>query len=246
MIDRYSTVPVYLQLEQYISELISSGNLRPGDAVPSEHDLCQKFTVSRMTARKAVDYLVRQGKVERRRGQGTFVVPLKKNILVSLPLDRHLSSSEVTCGLDVPVNNRLICLFRQQATVEIADKLCIAPGSDVWFMKRLRLLGDVPFVFEQSWMITELFTDLHEDDLNTSKYAYISRKGFSVESSEKELRAELPSHEVRDMLGLKRDEPVLHATSLATLSGGKVFEFSHIYYNQQHYRFTLTAHTLKQ
>jgi DNA-binding GntR family transcriptional regulator len=241
MIDRYSTVPVYLQLEQYLNGLIAYGTLRPGDALPSEHELCQQFTISRMTARKAVDYLVRQGKVERRRGQGTFVIQAKKNVLVSLPLDRHLSSSEVTCGLDVPVSNRLICLFRQQATADIAEKLRIAPGSDVWFMKRLRLVGDVPFVFEQSWMITELFDDLHEDDLNSSKYAYISRKGFSVEHSEKEIRAELPSHEVRDMLGLKRDEPVLHATSLATLSGGKIFEFSDIYYNQQHYRFTLTA-----
>lgn len=241
MIDKHSTVPVYLQLEQYLTGQITAGLLRPGDAIPSENELCQQFTISRMTARKAVDYLVRQGKVERRRGQGTFVVQSSKNLRISLPLDRHLSSSEATLGLDEPVVNRLICLIRQPATAEIAHTLLLAPGEEVWFMKRLRLVGDIPFVFEQSWMIAQPFADLCEADLNASKYAYISRKGFTVERSEKEIRAELPSQEVRDMLGINRDEPVLHATSVALLRDNTPFEISEIYYNQQHYRFTLTA-----
>lgn len=241
MIDKYSTVPVYLQLEQYLIGQITSGSLKPGDAIPSESELCQQFAISRMTARKAVDYLVRQGKVERRRGQGTFVVQSGKNIRISLPLDRHLSSSEATLELNEPVINRLIYLDRQAASQDIADKLGLAPGCEVWFMQRLRLLRDIPFVFEQSWMITDPFDDLSVEDLNSSKYAYISRKGFTVERSEKEIRAELPSQQVRDMLGIKRDEPVLHASSLAFLHHDMPFEISEIYYNQQHYRFTLTA-----
>ncbi|SFR01761.1 MULTISPECIES: GntR family transcriptional regulator [unclassified Enterobacter] len=241
MIDKHSTVPVYLQLEQYLTGKISAGVLRPGDAIPSENELCQQFSISRMTARKAVDYLVRQGKVERRRGQGTFVAHTKKTLRIPLPLDRHLSSSEATLGLDEPVINRLICLSRESAPDDIAEKLQLPAGSAVWFMKRLRLLADVPFVFEQSWMITAPFEDLSEADLNASKYGYISRKGYAVGRSDKEIRAELPSQEVRDMLGINRDEPVLHATSVAWLRDGVPFEVSEIFYNQQHYRFTLTA-----
>jgi DNA-binding GntR family transcriptional regulator len=139
------------------------------------------------------------------------------------------------------VVNRLICLYRQTASQDIASTLRLTPGSEVWFMQRLRLVGDIPFVFEQSWMISDPFDDLSETDLNRSKYAYISRKGFTVERSEKEIRAELPSQQVRDMLGINRDEPVLHATSIAFLRDDIPFEISEIYYNQQHYRFTLTA-----
>lgn len=241
MIDKHSTVPVYLQLEQYLTGQIAAGSLKPGDVIPSENELCQQFAISRMTARKAVDYLVRQGKVERRRGQGTFVVQSGKKVRISLPLDRHLSSSEATLGLDAPVVNRLICLFRQTASPEVAERLRLPPDGEVWFMQRLRLVGDIPFVYEQSWMIAEPFADLSEDDLNRSKYAYVSRKGFTVERSEKEIRAELPSQHVRDMLGINRDEPVLHATSTAFLREDIPFEISEIYYNQQHYRFTLTA-----
>lgn len=241
MIDKHSTVPVYLQLEQYLTGQINAGVLCPGDAIPSENELCQQFSISRMTARKAVDYLVRQGKVERRRGQGTFVAHAKKTLHIRLPLDRHLSSSEATLGLDEPVINRLICLSRQPAPADVAEKLHLEEGEEVWFMKRLRLLADVPFVFEQSWMIVSPFGDLSEADLNASKYGYISRKGYTVARSEKEIRAELPSQEVRDMLGINRDEPVLHATSVAWLRDGVPFEVSEIFYNQQHYRFTLTA-----
>ena len=241
MIDKHSTVPVYLQLEQYLTGQIAAGSLKPGDAIPSENELCQQFSISRMTARKAVDYLVRQGKVGRRRGQGTFVVQSERNLSISLPLDRHLSSSEATLGLEATGVNRIICLYRQQPSPEIAQKLRLAPQTDVWFMQRLRLGGDIPFVFEQSWMITQPFADLSEADLNASKYAYINRKGFTVERSEKEIRAELPSQNVRDMLGINRDEPVLHASSVAFLRDDIPFEVSEIYYNQQHYRFTLTA-----
>ncbi|KAB0883937.1 GntR family transcriptional regulator [Cronobacter muytjensii] len=241
MIDKHSTTPLYLQVEQFLTAQIQSGALRPGDALPSETALCQQFGIARMTARKAVDYLVRQGKVERRRGQGTFVTRDSAPLRIALPLDRHLSSSEAATGLDAPMTNRLICLERTRASDALAAQLAISAGEPLWFMKRLRLLGDVPFVFEISWMISAPFDDLSEADLNASKYAYISRKGFAVAHSEKQIRAELPSREVRDMLGLQREEPVLHATSVAWLTLGTPFEVSEIYYNQQHYLFTLTA-----
>ncbi|MDU6923041.1 GntR family transcriptional regulator [Franconibacter helveticus 513] len=241
MIDKHSTVPVYLQLEAFLTAQIQSGALKPGDALPSEMALCQQFGIARMTARKAVDYLVRQGKVERRRGQGTFVAEEKAPLRIALPLDRHLTSSEAITALNEPVVNRLICLERQAASRELAGQLGIRAGDEVWFMERLRLVGEVPFVFEQSWMVCDLFPDLSAADLNASKYAYISRKGFHVARSEKQIRAELPAQRVRDMLGIKREEPVLHATSLAWLSAGRPFEVSEIYYNQQHYVFTITA-----
>jgi DNA-binding GntR family transcriptional regulator len=241
MIDKHSTVPVYLQLEAFLTAQIQSGALKPGDALPSETALCQQFGIARMTARKAVDYLVRQGKVERRRGQGTYVTHAKPPLRIALPLDRHLTSSEATLALNEPMVNRLICLERQPVSHDMAALLAIAPGDDVWFMKRLRLVGDVPFVFEQSWMLCDLFPDLTPADLNASKYAYISRKGHSVARSEKQIRAELPARDVQEMLNIQREEPVLHATSVAWLSEGRPFEVSEIYYNQQHYVFTITA-----
>ncbi|MEN3754727.1 GntR family transcriptional regulator [Mangrovibacter sp. SLW1] len=99
MIDKYSSTPVYLQLEQYLSEEIASGKLKPGDALPSENTLCAEFSISRMTARKAVDYLVRQGKVERRRGQGTFVAQQENDLRISLPWTGTFHPAKPPLGL---------------------------------------------------------------------------------------------------------------------------------------------------
>ncbi|GAK82834.1 predicted transcriptional regulator of N-acetylglucosamine utilization GntR family [Vibrio ponticus] len=60
MIDKESHVPIYLQIERILTQQIEQGILHPGDSIPSETVLAEQYQVSRMTARKAVDYLVRQ------------------------------------------------------------------------------------------------------------------------------------------------------------------------------------------
>ena len=241
MIDKFSAIPAYLQIEAIISQQISSGVLKPGDLIPSEIELSEQYVVSRMTARKAVDYLARQGIVERKRGVGTRVCSSKRDVLFELPLDRHLTSSEIAGDRHAPITNRVLTLRREPCDVETAQLLAVKPGSDIWYMERLRLIGNTPFVYEQTKMRLESFDDLTEYVLNRSKYAYLAEKGFVVGGSKKSLCAELPSREVRDNLGIRREEPVLHAFSQAFFEGGEIFEISHIYYNQQHYTFTVDA-----
>ena len=241
MINKHSPIPIYLQIEQLLTEKISKGELQPGDSLPSEPNMSEMYGVSRMTVRKAVDYLVRQGVVERQRGRGTFVTDPRSEFKMNLPLDKHITSSEVAEFLNAPITNKLLHLSKISATKQVADALNIEIGSTVWFMKRLRLIGNIPFVYETSHMLVELFSDLKESDLNDSKYFYVTKLGHNVMGSKKQIRAELPSQEVRDYLGLKRDEPVLNATSVAYLEDNVPFEVSKIYYNQEYYTFTLST-----
>lgn len=241
MIDKHSSVPIYLQIEQILTGKITSGELQPGDMIPSEPSMCEQFGVSRMTARKAVDYLVRQGMVERQRGKGTFVCERQQTLKIALPLDKHLTSSEVADHLNSPISNQLLLLSRQPANANIAQSLGLDEGSDIWYMERLRLVGNTPFVFERSYMIAKPFPDLTEHDLNASKYAFLEAKGYTIGGSKKEIRAELPAQEVRELLGLRRDEPVLFSRSVAFFADQTPFEVSEIYYNQEHYTFTLNA-----
>ncbi len=73
MIDRNSPMPLYCQLKAILMQELRSGALRPGDAVPSETSLCEKYGISRFTVRQALDELVRENMLERQRGRGTFV-----------------------------------------------------------------------------------------------------------------------------------------------------------------------------
>ncbi|PWC22349.1 GntR family transcriptional regulator [Brenneria roseae subsp. roseae] len=241
MIDKHSFIPFYLQIEQILSRQIRDRTLKPGDPLPTEAEMCEQYQVSRMTARKAVDYLVRQGLVERFRGRGTFVAQPDTRIKVQLPLDQHLTSSEVASAVHRPIVNQLLHFSRQPASRDIANQLQLAENAHIYYMVRLRLIDGIPFVYEQSWMNSELFPDLSEHDLSQSKYAYLKSKGYDAVGSHKQIFAELPSSEVREALGLARDEPVLRASVIAFFAGQIPFELSNVHYNQRHYTFTLDA-----
>ena len=72
-IDRNSPIPIYHQLKILIRENISSGTWRPGDRIPTEHELCQLYNISRSPVRQALSELAREGILARRPGLGTFV-----------------------------------------------------------------------------------------------------------------------------------------------------------------------------
>ncbi len=72
-IDPSSRVPAYWQIQEKILKEITDGILKPGDKILSEHQLSNKYKVSRPTARSAVTELVNKGYLYRKQGRGTFV-----------------------------------------------------------------------------------------------------------------------------------------------------------------------------
>src|SRR5690625_1490006 len=65
--------PLYHQLKRIIEKKIESGEWGPGDKISSEHELKNKYKISRNTVQKALDELVQEGVLERKQGRGTFV-----------------------------------------------------------------------------------------------------------------------------------------------------------------------------
>lgn len=76
--------PLYLQLKRWIEDAIHRGAINSGDAVPSERDLAARVDVSRVTVRKAVLQLVKDGVLIQRHGSGTFVAPQTQRVEQSL------------------------------------------------------------------------------------------------------------------------------------------------------------------
>ena len=66
-------LPKYKEIERDILNQIQSGALKIGDQIETENELCERYKVSRMTARKALDLLSSQGYINRMPGRGTFV-----------------------------------------------------------------------------------------------------------------------------------------------------------------------------
>ena len=72
MLDRNSFVPLYCQLEEEILHQIESGEIKPGDKLPSESEMMQKYNIGRPTVRMALSQLVNKGYLEKKHGMGTF------------------------------------------------------------------------------------------------------------------------------------------------------------------------------
>jgi ABC-type glycerol-3-phosphate transport system substrate-binding protein len=102
MIDRNSPIPLYYQLKLYIKQQVEDGELKPGDRLLTEMELCDRFDISRAPVRQALTELAREGLIYRRPGQGSFIAPLapvnlqnKTKIVVLSHLDvRWMTSLE--------------------------------------------------------------------------------------------------------------------------------------------------------
>ena len=76
-IDHTTPIPLYYQLKTLIQKQIETGELRPGDQIPTEHELCRRYHISRTPVRQALLELTRQGLLTRTVGRGTFVTPVE-------------------------------------------------------------------------------------------------------------------------------------------------------------------------
>ncbi len=133
----------YLDIAAHVRELVSEA--KPGDPLPSDADLCAKFNVSRMTARQAVQLLVNERLVERRRGKGTFVAPRR----VQRALGSPLSFTESMRMRGLSASSRSIGSGLAPASDAEALALGIRSGDPVHVIERLREADGIPMAIER-------------------------------------------------------------------------------------------------
>src|SRR3569833_4483159 len=129
--------PLYLQLKRFIEDAVSGGQIRAGDALPSERDLAAKMDVSRGTVRKAVQHLVRDGVLVQRHGAGTYVAPQPSRVEQSLSQLTSFTEDMARRGMVV----RSVWLDRglYAPSPEEMVALGLSAGDGVARMARLRL-----------------------------------------------------------------------------------------------------------
>jgi GntR family transcriptional regulator len=141
------TVPRYVTIEQALRADIAG--LRPGDALPTEAALCQRFGVSRMTAREGVRRLVDEGLLYRVRGRGTFVA----QPAIHRQTGRLLSFSREMEARGLRPASRILEVDQVVAPTDVGRALALEPGARVVLVRRLRLADDLPMAVEQTLVI---------------------------------------------------------------------------------------------
>src|SRR5215470_9386818 len=171
---RTNGVPAYRRIQGSLRKRIESGDLRTGDAVPSERDLARIHHVSLMTARHALASLEREGFVERRIGIGTFVSPPKIHFNKLMSYTEQMASRSMTAASKVLFAK--IIDNEQEATA----RLSLPPKSSVLKLERLRHAGGEPFALETCYLSGAEFSGLLDAPLQRDSLFGILERDYKV------------------------------------------------------------------
>jgi GntR family transcriptional regulator len=232
-IDRLSPVPLYHQLAEQLSHAITVGELQPGDPFENEIAVAERLQVSRPTVRRAIQELVDQGLLVRRRGLGTTVANSKvhrKFELTSLYDDLLRDRREP----------RTTVLKHEIGTNErAASALDLPADTPLLNLTRVRYAGETPLALMRNWLPPAL-SDLTREDLETQGlYAALRDRGVKPVVAQQSIGARMPTTLERRHLEIRGSQPVLTMTRMAFDSGGKAVEFGDHSYRASDYTIDL-------
>ncbi|MFW2339060.1 MAG: GntR family transcriptional regulator [Acidimicrobiia bacterium] len=227
-----SSSPRYLDIAEYLRELIS--NSSPGDRLPSDAELCERFSVSRMTARQAVTVLVNEHLVERKRGSGTYVTQPR----VPRSLGSPLSFSESTRLRGMEPSSRVLRAGPTTLRPDDAVALGIGINSPAIVLERLRLADGVPMAVEHA-VIPATDADILDEDLTSgSLHAAFEKNGRIPTRAHAEVGARMATKRERDLLQLPSNAIVLSEIRTIFDQHGAPLEHTSTHYAAERYVFT--------
>lgn len=227
-------IPMYYRIEQAILEQIQQGQFKPNQQLPTESDLAQQYQVSRITAKRALDELVRQGRAFRQQGRGTFVAQTRIRDISGFG-----SFSEDIKARGLIPSSKVLQFKEIEADGEIAERLSLAPAEAIYILKRLRLASDEPVAFETAYLPRRFCDGLINEDLNNkSLYAILKEKYQIIPTwADAEIEARAATKEEAFLLSIRVGKPVLTARRVTYSANYEGIEFVHSVYNGD--RFTL-------
>ena len=229
-IDRGSPVPLYHQLAEQLTAAITDGLLQPGDPFENEIALADRLGLSRPTVRRAIQDLVAQGLLLRRRGLGTTVANRqihRRAELTSLydDLQRDGEARPSTTVLAHEV------VHDEQASAAMG----LPPDTPLLSIVRLRRAGDLPLAVMHNWLPPQ-YSDITREELEENGlYAALRQRGVRPVVAHQRIGARTPTPAERRHLGLRPSQPVLTMTRSAFDAVGNPVEYGDHCYRAQDY-----------
>lgn len=214
MLDETSSTPLYIQLYQDMLDSITSGRWQEGTKLPTESELCEKYGVSRMTVRLALDKIKGQGYLYRKQGRGTFVtIPG-----IEQPLTSLYSFSD-SLGGDVR-RSKVLRFATLPCDEALAERLELSVGDPVFLTVRVRSIGDTPFAYESSYIPYAFCPLLNAESISEhGLYKSLQRLAGAAPNHAKEtFRAVTLGRQAAVHLNGRASEPALSIQRLAYLN----------------------------
>ncbi|HEX7974847.1 MAG TPA: GntR family transcriptional regulator, partial [Anaerolineales bacterium] len=163
LLDKNSSEPLYSQLYARLMEKIEKGELKAGDRVPAERELAESLNVSRITARQAIDALVKSGLVYREQGRGTFVAePRMRGVMGFSSFSQDVESR----GLHP--SSSVLSQELTRVDEKLQKTLKLGPEDLAIHIVRVRKADDTPVALQSTYIPYSLCPGLENEDFSSA------------------------------------------------------------------------------
>ncbi len=231
--------PRHVQISNWLRQQLEDGIYTADEKLPSENQLCQKFDVSRVTVRKALQTLENDGLIYRSQGLGSFVSDdrTRQSLMQLTDFEEDMKRA----GLEP--SSKVLQFKAVTVSEKVANMLNIDPDSTAIRLDRLRLGDDQPIAFDITWLPMFYGQLLEGYNLQEKTIYGILEKDFDipVEKGFFKIEAENASPEIADHLGVKKKAALLVIDRLSLTVGEKPIYYQRRYYRSDRIVYELTA-----
>ncbi len=242
-IDHHAALPLYAQVEAVLRDLIVQPEYRQGKLLPAEVELAKQFGISRNTVRQAVNKLVHDGLIVRKKGVGTRVSDRKA---VTTRLDSWLSFTQEMNEKGILFKNIDIRVHWVSPPIEVVHFFNIPSDKLVLKLERLRGLEDGPVVCFVSYFHPRIGLR-GDEDFSQPLYHTLEQNYHTVASiSREEINARLADETIARKLNIEIGDPILFRKRFVYDPGRRPVEYNLGYYNAERFTYAIEIERAKK
>ncbi|MGV2986065.1 GntR family transcriptional regulator [Vibrio sp. E150_011] len=226
----------YLDIYATVKERIFAGHYKSNAKLPDGTSLANEFSCSELTIKKALDILVNDGLVVRKRGSGSYV----KQPPLNTQTPKHLYGTKANAeAIGQTVKTQVLNYSVEPASDFLAQRLNCQEGDMLYHITRVRILDNNPNVIEDTYMPINVITGLSKQHIENSIYDYIGNElGLKIHSSTLEITV-IPASELEaEHMNLSVGDSVVNVEQVVYLDNGDTFEYSNVKHLCENFKFS--------
>lgn len=229
--------PYYRWLEAVLREDIEQGVYKPGDALPTEHELMRGYKLSITTVRRAVHDLAREGWIYRKAGKGTFV---KRNKLEER-LARLTSFAEEMQSRNITPQFKLVSAEEAMPPAEIMRALNLSARQKAYLIERVQIANNEPIALARGYWIPEIGEQLAQQDLNRASLYEIVEQHLHIPlvEADESISASVADADIARKLDVSRNAPLLVRRRLTYTTEMRPIEYTTTFYRADRYEYKI-------
>jgi GntR family transcriptional regulator len=227
----------YLRVQQALAEEIAKSRWGPGSLLPPERALADHFGVSRVTLRRALAELEREGVVSRNGSRWAV-----EGSPIGEPPNALMSFSEMARTRGLRATATVLGQRVRAATLDEADTLSLAPGADLFELERLRAMDGVPILIDRSCLPASLVPGVDRADFSHASLYELLENRYDLRPTRARFTVEAVAADERQarLLELEPGQPLLRCLQQTEDQAGRPIELCEMVYRGDRYRFRAT------